>query len=211
MNKINVFIVEDHQLIVDAWSKLLEEPQDIEVVGFTGDFNEIMPMVEQIRPDVVLMDINIKGGSGLDATLNITNKLPKTRVIGLSVHDDLAYVKKFIQNGAKGYLTKNTTRDELLQAIRSVQGGQNYVCQEIKDRQFFNSLSSDEEEPVKELTAKEIEIIQHIANGLTSIQISEKLFISKRTVDVHRHNILKKLKIPNAAQLSSWAKQKGYV
>jgi DNA-binding NarL/FixJ family response regulator len=211
MNKINVFIVEDHQLIVDAWSKLLEEPEDIEVVGSTGEFDKVLPMVESVRPDIVLMDINIKGGSGIDATLQITNKLPKTRVIGLSVHDDLAYVKKFIQNGAKGYLTKNTTRDELLSAIRSVFTGLNYVSQEIKDRQFFNSLNGEDDDASKELTSKEIEIIQLIANGLTSQQMAEKLFISKRTIDVHRHNILKKLKIPNAAQLSSWAKQKGYV
>jgi two-component system, NarL family, invasion response regulator UvrY len=211
MDKINVFIVEDHQLIVDAWTKLLEEPEDIEVVGSTGEFDMVLPMVESARPDIVLMDINIKGGSGLDATLQITNKLPKTRVIGLSVHDDLAYVKKFIQNGAKGYLTKNTTKEELLSAIRCVFKGLNFVCQEIKDRQFFNSLSGDDDDASKELTSKEIEIIQLIATGLTSHQMAEKLFISKRTIDVHRHNILKKLKIPNAAQLSSWAKQKGYV
>jgi two-component system invasion response regulator UvrY len=125
------------------------------------------------KPDIVLMDINLGSGSGLTAASKILDSLPKTRVIGLSLHDDITYVKKFLSLGAKGYLTKNTNKSELINAIHSVSRGELFIAAEIKDRYFASLLNVDESEK-KELTMKDIEIVKLIAQGLTSKEIGDK-------------------------------------
>jgi DNA-binding NarL/FixJ family response regulator len=207
---IKVLIVDDHKLISEAWSSLLKDAPQIVVCG-TAD-SEALAFDQAIihKPDIVLMDINLGSGSGLVAASKILDSLPKTRVIGLSLHDDITYVKKFLSLGAKGYLTKNTNKSELVNAIHAVYKGEVFIAAEIKDRYFASLLNVDDREK-KELTMKEIEIVKFIAQGLTSKEIADKLFVSHRTIETHRHNILKKLDLPNAAQLSSWAKDKGYV
>jgi DNA-binding NarL/FixJ family response regulator len=127
------------------------------------------------------------------------------------LHDDITYVKKFLSVGAKGYLTKNTNKSELINAIHAVHSGEVFIASDIKDRYFTSLLNVNNTDNKKELTMKEIDIVIFISQGLTSKEIADKLFISSRTVETHRHNILKKLGLPNAAQLSSWAKDKGYV
>jgi len=209
--EIKVLIVDDHKLITEAWTSLLENAPGIKAVGTADNAQDAYDFCMQHKPDIVLMDINLKGSSGLDAAARINNNLAKTRIIGLSLHDDISYVKKFLSIGAKGYLTKNTTKAELTDAIRKVHAGEIYIALEIKDRYFASLLNIGNEESKKELTLKEIEIVKLISQGLTSKDIADKIFISPRTVETHRHNILKKLNIPNAAQLSSWAKEKGYI
>lgn len=208
---IKVLIVDDHKLISEAWSSLLREAPGIQVIGTADNVEEAYDKAVVHKPEIVLMDINLGAGSGFDATEKINNTLPKTRVIGLSLHDDITYVKKFLSIGAKGYLTKNTSKTELIEAIHSVQRGDVFIGSDIKDRYFTSLLNVDSSETKKELTMKEIEIVKLIAQGMSSKEIAEKLFISHRTVETHRHNILKKLELSNAAQLSSWAKDKGYV
>lgn len=210
-SEITVLIVDDHKLITEAWSSLLENEDDIKVIGTADNANDAYQFSLEHKPDIVLMDINLKGSNGIAATEMIFNDLAKTRVIGLSLHDDVSFVKKFLSIGAKGYLTKNTNKAELVEAIRKVYDGEVYIASEIKDRFFSSILQMDGSESKKELTLKEIEIVKLIAEGLTSKEIAERIFISPRTVETHRHNILKKLGIPNAAQLSSWAKEKGYL
>ena len=207
---IKVLIVDDHKLISEAWSSLLKDAPGILVVGTADNVDEAYDMAIVHKPEIVLMDINLGAGSGFDATEKINNTLPKTRVIGLSLHDDITYVKKFLSIGAKGYLTKNTSKTELIEAIHAVHKGDVFIGSDIKDRYFTSLLNVDSSETKKELTMKEIEIVKLIAQGMSSKEIAEKLFISHRTVETHRHNILKKLELSNAAQLSSWAKDKGY-
>lgn len=208
---IKVLIVDDHKLISEAWSSLLKDAPAIVVVGTADNEQGAYDSALSLRPDIILMDINLGSGSGIDAAVKINNSLPKSRVIGLSLHDDITYVKKFLSIGAKGYLTKNTTKSELIAAIHAVFNGEVYIASDIKDRYFTDLLNVNNSAAKKELTLKEIEIVKLIAQGHTSKDIADKLFISARTVETHRHNILKKLSLPNAAQLSSWAKDKGYV
>lgn len=208
---IKVLIVDDHKLISEAWTSLLKDAPGISVIGNADNENDAFDKAIQFRPDIILMDINLGQGSGIDATIKINDALPKTKVIGLSLHDDITYVKKFLAVGAKGYLTKNTNKSELISAIHEVNQGNLFIGKEIKDRYFTSLLNMDTATSQKELTMKEIEIVKLIANGLTSKEIGVKLFLSPRTIEKHRHNILKKLSLPNAAQLSSWAKDKGYV
>ena len=209
--EISIFIVEDHQLLVDAWKSFLNNESGFKVCGASGSVEKAIDFISDLRPDIVLMDINLTDGSGIDLTQIVTNKLPKTRVIGLSIHDDMAFVKQFFSNGARGYLTKNVPGNELIIAINEVIKGNTYVCKEIIDRKFFNDLNGQQSKATKELTPKEIEVVKFIANGLTSKKIAEKLFVSVRTVETHRHNILKKLDLSNTALLCSYAKDKGYV
>lgn len=207
---ITVLIVDDHKLISEAWSSLLENAEGIQVIGTAESAQTAFDFALEHKPSIVLMDINLKDSNGFEATDLIYNKLAKTKIIGLSLHDDITLVKRFLSLGAKGYLTKNTSRSELVDAINRVYSGEIYIANEIKDRYFNSLMQTEQTAPTKELTAKEIEIIKLIAMGLTSKEIAEQLFISHRTVETHRHNILKKLGLPNAALLSSWAKQKGY-
>ncbi|MBM3165163.1 MAG: response regulator transcription factor [Bacteroidetes bacterium] len=207
---IKVLIVDDHKLISEAWASLLKDSPQIIVCATADSESSAYDQAYVHKPDIVLMDINLGSGSGINAATKILDSLPKTRVIGLSLHDDISYVKKFLAIGAKGYLTKNTNKSELVSAIHSVHQGELFIASEIKDRYFAALLNADDRDK-KELTMKEIEIVKFIAQGLTSKEIGDKLFVSHRTVETHRHNILKKLDLPNAAQLSSWAKDKGYV
>jgi DNA-binding NarL/FixJ family response regulator len=209
-DNIKILIVDDHNLIVEAWTNILNAVEGYEVCGSCDTAEEALALTHRYRPNVVLMDINLKGSTGFEATENIMNQVPKTKVIGLSIHDDLSIVKKIFAKGAKGYLTKNSSKTELIASIRKVNEGEVFVCDEIKDRFFNTALNGDDADNKKDLTSKEIDIIKYIAQGMTSKEIGDKLNISHRTVETHRHNILKKLDIPNSALLTSWAKDKGY-
>jgi DNA-binding NarL/FixJ family response regulator len=209
--KIKILIVEDHQLVSEAWKYILKDEENFTVLGVTDSALEAVTFSTNLRPDVILMDVNLKDGNGIDATAQINNLLPKTRIIGLSLHEDMVFVKKFFSNGAKGYLSKNTNKQELVEAINKVYNGEQYIAKELKDRYFSSLMNLDNTSQKKELTLKEIEIVKLISKGLTSKEIADKIFLSPRTVETHRHNILKKLNIPNAAQLTGWAKEKGYI
>jgi two-component system nitrate/nitrite response regulator NarL len=204
---ISVFFVDDHRLILDAWTKLLERFDHIKICGTASTRIEAFHAIHESRPDVVLMDINLKNESGLDLTGEITKTLPKTRIIGLSMHDDMVFVKQMLKNGASGYLTKNVDITELVTAIEVVHSGNIYVCREIKDREFFQGLTGSEEN--NNITSKELEVIQLVIKGHTSKEIGETLNVAKRTIDTHRYNIMKKLNVANISQLIDWAKNKG--
>lgn len=211
MNKnISILLVDDHNLIVEAWRMILENVPGYEICASTDNAAKAIELAILHRPDIVFMDININGGSGFDSTFEITNTLPKTKVIGLSLHSDLTIVKKIISMGARGYVTKNSSKEELILAVRSVHEGELFICNEIKNRHIELVLNNDENKAV-ELTLKEISIIKLIAEGKTSKQIAENLFVSSRTIETHRYNIFKKTGVPNSMQLTSWAKDKGYI
>jgi DNA-binding NarL/FixJ family response regulator len=202
MNKITVVVVEDHQLVREMWVQLFAGKKEIEVVGETGGFEEAIEMIKVKRPDVVLLDINLPGASGLDAVPLIRKFAPGSRIIAVSMHNQPAYTKKMLQLGARGYVTKNSSHEEIFTAIDSVMAGKTYVCMEIKNILSDQALQDEPAGPnVKELSLREIEIIKLIKEGLSSKEIATRLHISIRTAEVHRHNILKKLGLKNTASL----------
>jgi DNA-binding NarL/FixJ family response regulator len=209
--KIRILIVDDHALVADAWKLILNSIEHFEVIGIKESAEDALIFCLAQKPDIVLMDLNLKDSNGFDATENINNQLAKTRIIGLSMHDDVSVVKRFLALGAKGYLSKNSKKEELVAAIEAVMLGNTFVSAEIKDKIFMDFSLNTENQQKKELTTKEIEIVKLITKGLTSKEIADQLFLSPRTVETHRHNILKKLNLPNAAQLSRWASEKGYI
>ncbi|WP_315819540.1 response regulator transcription factor [Paraflavitalea speifideaquila] len=151
------------------------------------------------------MDINIAPISGFEATEKIRKLSPGSKVIGISMHSQPAYAKKMLQIGARGYVTKNSSKDEMIEAILSVHSGNKYICDEIKNNISELVLDDKQEMPnVNALTGREIEIINLIKEGQSSKEIATILKISLKTVEVHRHNILKKLKLKNAASLVNY-------
>ncbi len=205
MNKISVVIVEDHQLVREMWGQLFAIKKEIEVIGKSGEFNEAVEMIRAKRPDIVLLDINLPGASGMDAVPLIRKYAPGTRIIAVSMHSQPAYARKMLQMGAKGYVTKNSSHDEMFVAIDTVMSGKNYVCMEIKNILSEQALQDIPAGPnIKELSIREIEIVKLIKDGLSSKEIAAQLNISPRTAEVHRHNILKKLGLKNTASLISF-------
>ncbi|HLA51936.1 MAG TPA: response regulator transcription factor [Flavitalea sp.] len=208
MEKITVLIADDHKLIRETWSFILNGDPRFQVVAECGDSEQAVEMTRQKHPNVVLMDINIMPISGFEATERIRKVSPKTRVIGVSMHSQPAYAKKMLQIGAKGYVTKNSSKEEMIMAILEVHAGNRYICDEIKNNISELVMDDNRDTPnVNALTEREIQIINLIKEGQSSKEIAANLNISLKTVEVHRHNILKKLKLKNSASLVNFINQ----
>ncbi|RYY24836.1 MAG: response regulator transcription factor [Chitinophagaceae bacterium] len=202
MEKISVLIADDHKLIRETWSYILNNDSRFEVIAECGDSEQAVEMSKLKRPQIVLMDINMLPISGFEATERIRKVSPMSKVIGVSMHSQPAYAKKMLQIGARGYVTKNSSKEEMIQAILDVHNGNRYVCDEIKNNISDQVLEENNDTPnVNALTEREIQIINLIKEGQSSKEIAVVLAISLKTVEVHRHNILKKLKLKNSASL----------
>ena len=205
MKKITAVIVDDHKLIRQMWTTMLASNIEIEITGESGVLDQAIEMIKVKRPDIVLLDINLAEGSGLDAVPLIRKFSPGTRIIAVSMHNEPAYVKKMMKMGARAYVTKNSSHEEMFKAIEEVMAGRIYLCAEITSILADKALRTEINEPtVRDLSLREIEIIKLIKNGMSSKEISSQLNIATRTVEVHRHNILKKLKLKNTAALINY-------
>jgi DNA-binding NarL/FixJ family response regulator len=208
MEKINVLIADDHKLIRETWSYILNSDSRFQVIAECGDSEQAVEVTKQKRPHIVLMDINILPISGFEATERIKKVSPNTKVIGVSMHSQPAYAKKMLQIGAKGYVTKNSSKEEMIKAILEVNDGAKYICDEIKNNISELVLEENKDMPnVNALTEREIQIINLIKEGQSSKEIATTLNISLKTVEVHRHNVLKKLKLKNSASLVNFINQ----
>jgi DNA-binding NarL/FixJ family response regulator len=202
MEKISILIADDHKLIRETWSFILNNDQRFMVVAECGDSEQAVEMARTKKPQIVLMDINMTPISGFEATEKIRKVSPGSKVIGVSMHSQPAYAKKMLQIGARGYVTKNSSKEEMITAILEVHAGNKYICDEIKNNISELVLEENKDVPnVNALTEREIQIINLIKEGQSSKEIAQSLSISLKTVEVHRHNILKKLKLKNSASL----------
>ena len=205
MEKITILIADDHTLVRETWSYILNTDERFKVVAESGSGEEAVEMARQLRPDVVIMDINLPGMNGIEATQLIRKYSPASKILGVSLHTQPTYARKMIQKGAMGYVTKNSSREEMFRAITEVQQGRRYICDEIKNilsEQVING--EDTQAGVNALSHREIEVIQFIKKGFSSKEIAENLDISVKTVEVHRYNVLKKLNLKNAAALVNY-------
>jgi DNA-binding NarL/FixJ family response regulator len=202
MEKISILIADDHKLIRETWSFILNNDARFIVVAECGDSEQAVEMARTKKPQIVLMDINMTPISGFEATEKIRKVSPGSKVIGVSMHSQPAYAKKMLQIGARGYVTKNSSKEEMITAILEVHAGNKYICDEIKNNISELVLEENKDVPnVNALTEREIQIINLIKEGQSSKEIALSLNISLKTVEVHRHNILKKLKLKNSASL----------
>jgi DNA-binding NarL/FixJ family response regulator len=207
---IRVLIVDDHQIIRDGVKALLNKAEGIKIVKEASNGVEALNILkaDSSTLDVVLMDIGMPEMDGIAATKKITDEFPEIKVLALSMHDDESHIINMLQNGASGYVLKTIGKQELISAIKRVATGQSYFTNEAS-AVLLGYLSRKEHSnrgaASNKLTKREIEIISLIANEYTNNQIAEKLYISPRTVDTHRRNLLQKLNAKNTAGLVKYA------
>ncbi|HEV3413025.1 MAG TPA: response regulator transcription factor [Puia sp.] len=211
MKKVSIMIVDDHTLIRETWSFLLGKNENFDVVAECGDGERAIELARDKRPDVVLLDINMAPMSGFDVLKMIRKYSPGSKIIGVSMHSQPAYAKKMLRLGAKGYVTKNSPRQEMLTAIAEVSRNQVYVCQEVKNILSEQMLNGDQVNPdINNLSDREMQIVRALKEGLSSKEIASELNISLKTVEVHRHNILKKLKLKNTVSLINFINSQAF-
>lgn len=210
MEKITIILVDDHKLVRDSWSFILNSDPRFEVIGETSNGTEAIEIAKTKKPDIVLMDINMTPLNGFEATKQIRKFAPGSKIIGVSMHSMPAYAKRMLQSGAMGYVTKNSSKEELIESILQVHSGQKYICDEVKNILAQQELQEETDQPdMNVLSRREIDIAQLIKDGLSSKEIAMKLDISIKTVEVHRYNILKKLHLKNTAALVNFLNTHG--
>lgn len=202
--KIRLFFVDDHRMMIDMWSALLGGDPRFEVVGYALDGESAMEKIRQQQPQVVLMDITLPGQSGIEVTKQIREQMPTVRILAVSMHSNTLLIKQMLVSGANGYISKASSFEEMSNAIQTVANGQRYISDDIKDlitSQMINPELQSAASKINQLTKREIEIVDMLKEGLSSKEIAERLFISNRTVEVHRYNIFRKLGVTNVVSL----------
>ena len=203
MPPIQILIAEDHRLVREIWTQMLGEEPDFTIVAATGNGEEALTLASALMPDILLTDISMVPLSGIEVTKQISRSCPAVKVIGLSMHCHASYVRQMLRAGAKGYVSKNSSREEMFGAIIKVYSGATYLCREVQNALAIEELSDVDKGPhLGILSSREMEIVTMVCSGHSSKEMAEKLNLSYRTVEVHRHNILKKLKLKNSAALA---------
>ncbi len=211
MEKISVLIADDHKLIRETWSFILNSDARFTVIAQCSNGEEAIEMAQKLRPKIALLDINMSPTNGIEATEQIRKFSPSTKIIGVSMHSQPAYVKKLLKLGAMGYVTKNSPQQEMFEAIMEVNAGRRFICSEVKTILSEQIFEEDNATGANTLSSRELDVIKHIKDGLSSKEIAAQLSISLKTVEVHRHNILKKLNLKNSAALVNYINASGLV
>lgn len=206
---IRIVLADDHEIVRSGLKMLIESAPDMKVVGEAADGEQAYELVAREKPDILLMDISMPPGqSGLVACGRITQDHPNTRIIVVTMFAEPEYLYFTLQGGAAGYLLKNSSSEELVSAIRMVQGGGTYIHPKMVEsltRQLFSSSGEGEDVSYKQLTTRELEILQLLAKGHTNKEISEKIYLSIKTVEAHRSKIYAKLGFKTRADLVAYA------
>ncbi len=208
---IRVLVVDDHQLVRVGTSRLLADIEGIQIVGQAESGEQAIDMVKDQKPDVVLMDIQMPGIGGLEATRRCLRVDPDLKVVAVTVYEDEPYPSKLLGVGAVGYLTKNADVDEMVRAIRKVMSGQRYISSEIAQQLALRPFSADEASPFEVLTCREMQITLMVIMGQSAPEISEKLSLSSKTVNSYRYRIFEKMAIKNDVGLTKLAIKHGII
>lgn len=209
--EVRIVVADDHRMVRKAWELLLGERDNYKVVGQAANGAEVLQVLQETRADVVLMDLDMPVMNGIEATDRIRNCYPWIKVIALTMQKESAYIKRFFAAGANGFLTKNASEGELLDAIQQVLAGHRYLSREVSDvlsSSLLAPVSDDGSHRLGGLSERELEIVKLIAAGYTTSQIADKLCVSIKTVESHRRNIFKKLDVKNVAQMISKSKER---
>ncbi len=212
MRKIKILLVDDHAIMRDGIKALLSIYDDIEVVGEASEGREAVEMARELNPDVVVMDISMPGMDGLEVTRRLTKRNPGMKVIILTQHDNREYILSAIKVGAAGYIPKKALGSDLISAIRAVHSGDSFLYPSAA-KTLIDDYRKQAEQPdiYESLTEREREILKLIAEGLTSREIANALYISQKTVQGHRTKIMEKLDLHNRTELIKYAIRKGLV
>lgn len=203
--KTKVFITDDHYMVIEGIRSLIQQEPSVEWVGHATNASSCLAFLQKEQPDIILMDINLPDKSGIDLCREVKEKWPSVFVIGLSTFNQFSYISKMMDNGASGYLLKNATQAEIMEAIYIVMKGKQYLSGEAAQ-----SLNQPPSQTIT-LTRREKEVLELIADGLTNNEIAEKLYIGITTVDTHRKNLLSKFDCRNVASLIKKAFQLRFI
>ncbi len=197
--KTKIAITDDHRMVLKGIIAMLENTSEIKIVGTYENAEETIKNLESNLPDVLLLDINLPDMNGIDLSKILLKKYPDLKIIALTNFEDISFVKRMLKNGVHGYLLKNTDKLELLEAIKVVLLGEQYLHKDIKKKLLYQSTTKNTTNNLLvNLTRREKEVLQEIYEELTTQEISEKLFISPKTVETHRMNIMSKLGAKNS-------------
>jgi DNA-binding NarL/FixJ family response regulator len=209
---LRVLLAEDHQLVRQGLRAMLEQETDIEIVGEAQNGQEAVEMAKKYRPKIVVMDIELPRLNGLEATRRIVEEMPDVKVLVLSVHTDRRSVSKALRYGASGYMQKDSAFEELARALRTVGRGKTYLSPSITGvlvEDYVRVIPKEVAAKPTNLTPREREVLQLIAEGHTTKEIASLLSVSVKTVETHRRNIMRKVNLHSVAELTKYAVQEG--
>lgn len=208
--KIRVLLADDHAILRKGVGMLLNAQPDMEVVGEARTGREAIEEARQLKPDIVVIDVSMPELNGIEGTRQICEELPKTRVIGLSMHRDSVYVREILRAGARGYLLKDSEDDDLLRAIRAVSRGEAFLSPAVCDA-VLTDYRRHVSNPVDLLTSREREVLTMIADGKTNKEIANALNLSVYTVESHRGSVMEKLNLHNTGDIVRFALRNGLI
>jgi two-component system, NarL family, response regulator NreC len=207
---ISILLADDHQIFRQGLHLLLSRESDFEIVGEAQDGLQAILLAEKLHPDIAIIDILMPGLNGMDATIEIKKRLPDTKVIILSMHDDESYILNVLNNGASAYVLKESSMTDLVQAVRFAMSGLRFLSSSLNQRAINVYAGHDynnQKDTYNELTYREREVLHLSAEGLNCPKIAERLCLSTRTVEAHRSNMMRKLKFHTQADLVNYAHQ----
>lgn len=208
---IRVIVVDDHQLVRVGTRRLLEDIPGFEIIADAGSGEEAVELVKRLKPDVVLMDIQMPGIGGLEATRRCIRAHPEVKVLAVTIYEEEPYPSKLLRVGASGYLTKRADVDEMVLAIKKVASGQRYISAEIAQQLALRPFSEDEVSPFDQLSSREMQITLMVIMGHKVQEISEKLSLSPKTVNSYRYRVFEKLELKNDVGLTRLAIKHGII
>jgi len=210
---IRLFLADDHRMLRDGLRALVARLPGVEVIGEAGDGRTTVAMVKELQPDIVVMDIGMPGLNGMEATRQIISECPRIKVIALSMQSDGRYVAEMLKAGASGYLPKESAFEELGEAVRTVAAGRTYLSPEITGtvmKDYLGACAFGRSTISAALTPREREVLQLIAEGLSTKEIAHALNVSAKTADAHRQRVMKKLRLRSVAELTKYAIRAGF-
>jgi DNA-binding NarL/FixJ family response regulator len=211
---ISILLADDHQIMRDGLKALIVKEDEFEIIGEAADGDEALKKVIELRPDIVVMDLNMPAMSGIEATRRIVEINPDTKVIALSMLHDRVCVLECLKAGAKGYLVKNCAAEELIIAIRALAAGGTYLCNKVAGLVIPGAMENEHNSAealhsLKELSRRELDVLKLIAEGMSTKEIAFAFNVSVKTIDVERFNIMKKLDLRSIAALTKYAVRVG--
>ncbi len=215
MDKIKIILVDDHSLVRDGIKSILQTEENIEIVGEASNFDELQVFLQNKKCDMVVLDISLPDISGIKICSILREEHPEINVLILSMYINEEFIFNALQAGAKGYLPKNTNKRELLNAVRAINNGEEYFSNEISEiilKSYVNKVQNKKDvSDSSELSKREKEVLVLFAEGLSNTEISDKLYISVRTVESHKNHIMQKLQLKNTVDLIKYAIKNKYV